>query len=1815
MPRVRQHQHFVQFSDFERGRIIGMREAGLSLREIARRVNRNVSTVLRCWSKWSEEGVQHRRRGSGHPRRATDREERRLRLLATRDRFSTTRSIANDWMRANGEIIKTVNVHNHDSTAAKVQADRVVNRIIKRAQETQEPTSQVINHCLENIGLACQGALPSQGALKKTVRRKRNQINHAPPNPATLNELEIPEHYRSYDVTPDTTENFLLADSGPAPDRILIFGRQRNLQMVANCADFFMDGTFKIAPNLFQQNFTNPEVENAATISHSLKTDTITVYKTKIPPICYIQLSFENENILTLHFKQKLIENDPDVLRLCRGHVVYFLRSNLRVKRANGQYPIRGQTQSQYLNYGSDQQPGKAEAESTYGGTRAVVTGTSGMGQAQSQSLPFDCRDCFGQNLVLPEYPVYPVPEKVVYPPTGPDGLPDQQPLPIGPDGRPTWPNGRPTGPNGRPIDSNGRPVGPNGGPLGPDGRPTGPDGRPVGPDGRPIGPDGRPVGPDGRPIGPDGRPVGADGRPIGPDGRPIGPDGRPVGADGRPVGPDGRPVGPDGRPIGPDGRPVGADGRPIGPDGRPVGPDGRPIGPDGRPVGADGRPVGPDGRPIGPDGRPIGTDGRPAGPNGRPIGSDGRPIGPNGRPVGPEGRPIGPNGGPIGSDGRPIGPDGRPIGPDGRPIGTNGRPQYPQNGKETEHLQGSTGKFTGTFTGGYQPTNAQSGTFTGQFSGTYDHTGVGGVYHPGPSQAMRQPQPPVTPGGYPGQQPGPQLPPTGQQPGPYLPPAGQQPGPYLPPSGQQPGPYLPPSGQQPGPYLPPSGQQPGPYLPPAGQQPGPYLPPAGQQPGPYIPPSGQQPGPYRPPAGQQPGPYLPPGGQQPGPYLPPTGQQPGPYLPPAGQQPGPYIPPAGQQPGPYLPPTGQQPGPYLPPVGQQPGPYIPPVGQQPGPYLPPVGQQPGPYLPPGGQQPGPYIPPAGQQPGPYLPPAGQQPGPYLPPASQQPGPYLPPAGQQPGPYLPPAGQSGCSEVSCPPGCAPIQSGNCTGSSFPGRPGPGYGPGTSGPGYGNGYESRAPGGYGNGAPGSYGNGAPGSYGNGAPGSYGNGAPGGYGNGAPGNYGNGAPGSYGNGAPGGYGNRAPGSYGNAAPGGYGNGAPGSYGNGAPGGYGNGAPGSYGNGAPGSYGNGAPGSYGNGAPGGSYGPRGPGAGNGAGGPGAGNGAGGPGAGYTPGGPGTVYTPQGPEIAHTPEGSGAGYAPSGIGTGTHGGMPGGAPGGPGTGYVPGGNGAGGGGTGYHPGPSGTTGGGTSGTPGPGGYDPTGNGYMPGSPSYIPESTGNGYIPGSPESAALTKPEEDDAQSQAQSSVQQVNNQTQASARSFSASAGTIDSIRGAQTQVSGGKEGAISSAQGTGGSAQSQAQVQMASATGQTQSTSQSGGQNHGTNTQVEAGDKGGMADAQANGPGSTSSQAQIGFMPFDKNDKDDGQKTPFRGGGTASAQSGTYTGQSQAQIQGKFLYGIKYTGAAQAGTGANTTFSKNQTKPFSINQQSSFAKFPSSFFNSDPSSSNGAPGIGITSPGATDNGLPDTIPTANGMHEIESEIITQTELPTTTEAGEFLYDEDDDYEDPDMTADSAPPNNKLMRTLINQETRSQKQHIILDPLEDLDATIIQDQDQDLPHGTVLQPGQSIPGSPGYKIPTGFRGKVSSVAGERTSAVGPNSQAQSVTLTPGIGRITYKRPVYTVRSNTKLENNGFGYGTSYTYQPIQYHLKSGRSYPPFVSVAKTESGSRNLYTGVKNPSVYYTQTSTCGYFTNTCVYNNGRKICLPRPKLNPDGTPVKC
>ncbi|XP_017771711.1 PREDICTED: hornerin-like [Nicrophorus vespilloides] len=476
------------------------------------------------------------------------------------------------------------------------------------------------------------------------------------------------------------------------------------------------------------------------------------------------------------------------------------------------------------------------------------------------------------------------------------------------------------------------------------------------------------------------------------------------------------------------------------------------------------------------------------------------------------------------------------------------------------------------------------------------------------------------------------------------------------------------------------------------------------------------------------------------------------------------------------------------------------------------------------------------------------------------------------------------------------------------------------------------------------------------------------------------------------------------------------------------------------------------------------------------------------------------------------------------------------------------------------------------------------------------------------DDANSQAETSIQQVSNGTQASANaqghfeggsaqsqvsgtyagtgSFSASAGSNDGKRGAQTQVSGGKEGAVSSAQGNGGKGQSQAQVQLSSETGETMSSAQSGGINHGSNSQVQAGDKGGMADAQANGPGSTSSQAQIGFLPYDENKPDD-QSTPFNGGGSASSQSGTYSGQSQVQIQGTHKFGIRYNGGAQASS-ANVGKTYGNTMPtlkpmYSFNTpavnkndamtQQGFGQYPGS------TQQQGS----VQRPGVSGQNPVDEKTSASKVQRVMT-ALPSTTTTTTTTTSTIASNEDYDY---DLNSEESST------TSNTQESTDTQRHDSLDPVEDLQSPT--NGRLSLRDGTILGSGVDVGG---FKIPPGFRGRVS------------NSHT---VISPS--KIIYQKPVYAVGARTNLKDGRVGYGSGYSIQPTTYPIYHGNPQPGFVSLTKSETGSKNVITGKKTPSVYYTQSSSCGYFTNSCFYENGKKICMPKPKLNPDGSPMIC
>ncbi|GFY07446.1 HTH_Tnp_Tc3_2 domain-containing protein [Trichonephila clavipes] len=84
MPLRRNRWQYEQLTDFDRGRIIGLREAGWSNRRIGRHLGRSDMVVARCWQQWITEGRVYRRGGHPVPSRETIR--RRLTEVGLRSR-------------------------------------------------------------------------------------------------------------------------------------------------------------------------------------------------------------------------------------------------------------------------------------------------------------------------------------------------------------------------------------------------------------------------------------------------------------------------------------------------------------------------------------------------------------------------------------------------------------------------------------------------------------------------------------------------------------------------------------------------------------------------------------------------------------------------------------------------------------------------------------------------------------------------------------------------------------------------------------------------------------------------------------------------------------------------------------------------------------------------------------------------------------------------------------------------------------------------------------------------------------------------------------------------------------------------------------------------------------------------------------------------------------------------------------------------------------------------------------------------------------------------------------------------------------------------------------------------------------------------------------------------------------------------------------------------------------------------------------------------------------------------------------------------
>jgi len=82
---------------FERGRIIGMLEAGSSVHEVARRIGRDRRTITMWWRRYQQTADCNRQPGSGRPRLTSARTDRYLRMLICQNRFMSGTELRSAW--------------------------------------------------------------------------------------------------------------------------------------------------------------------------------------------------------------------------------------------------------------------------------------------------------------------------------------------------------------------------------------------------------------------------------------------------------------------------------------------------------------------------------------------------------------------------------------------------------------------------------------------------------------------------------------------------------------------------------------------------------------------------------------------------------------------------------------------------------------------------------------------------------------------------------------------------------------------------------------------------------------------------------------------------------------------------------------------------------------------------------------------------------------------------------------------------------------------------------------------------------------------------------------------------------------------------------------------------------------------------------------------------------------------------------------------------------------------------------------------------------------------------------------------------------------------------------------------------------------------------------------------------------------------------------------------------------------------------------------------------------------------------------------
>ncbi|GFY22350.1 transposable element Tcb2 transposase [Trichonephila clavipes] len=165
MPLRRNRRQYEQLTDFDRGRIIGLREAGWSNRRIGRHLDRSDMVVARCWQQWITEGRVYRRGGAikRNHKETTDRswleEPTSAKTLTTDPHHHRQCRLDFCRPRATWSVTDWRRVIFSDESRFSLSADDHRTRVWRRTGQRSDPAFIVERHTAISQGVTVWGAI------------------------------------------------------------------------------------------------------------------------------------------------------------------------------------------------------------------------------------------------------------------------------------------------------------------------------------------------------------------------------------------------------------------------------------------------------------------------------------------------------------------------------------------------------------------------------------------------------------------------------------------------------------------------------------------------------------------------------------------------------------------------------------------------------------------------------------------------------------------------------------------------------------------------------------------------------------------------------------------------------------------------------------------------------------------------------------------------------------------------------------------------------------------------------------------------------------------------------------------------------------------------------------------------------------------------------------------------------------------------------------------------------------------------------------------------------------------------------------------------------------------------------------------------------------------------------------------------------------------------------------------------------------------------------------------------------------------------